>query len=135
MKIEINLKIIFVFLLFVLLNNIDTYIIFLIFIIIHEISHLTIAILIGAVPKNKPMVVNPKAKAGFLFKTETNIPKVTAIVIEKNITPKRDTIIKLSPINRNGMANKVLKTATFFIPNISDNIPPKHLPIPIITNK
>ena len=57
MKIEINLKIIFVFLLFVLLNNIDTYIIFLIFIIIHEISHLTIAILIGAVPKK--ISINP----------------------------------------------------------------------------
>ncbi len=57
MKIEINLKIIFVFLLFVLLNNIDTYIIFLIFIIIHEMSHLTVAILIGAVPKK--ISVNP----------------------------------------------------------------------------
>ncbi len=57
MKIEINLKIIFVFLLFVLLNNIDTYIIFLIFIIIHEMSHLTVAILIGAVPKK--IIINP----------------------------------------------------------------------------
>lgn len=57
MKIEINLKIIFVFLLFVLLNNIDTYIIFLIFIIIHEMSHLTVAILIGAVPKK--ISINP----------------------------------------------------------------------------
>lgn len=57
MKIEINLKIIFVFLLFAFLKNIDTYIIFLIFIIIHELSHLIVAFFMGAIP-NK-ISINP----------------------------------------------------------------------------
>ena len=57
MKIEVNLKIIFVFLLFVFLKNVDTYIIFLIFIIIHELAHLITAMLIGAVPEK--ISINP----------------------------------------------------------------------------
>ena len=57
MKIEINLKIIFVFLLFAYLKNVEIYIIFLCFIIIHELSHLAVAILIGAIP-NK-ISINP----------------------------------------------------------------------------
>ncbi len=51
MKIEINLKIIPVLILFLLLNNIDTYIIFLIFILIHELAHLFIGIMIGGKPR------------------------------------------------------------------------------------
>lgn len=50
MKIEINLKIIFVLILFFILQNIDTYIIFLIFILIHEMFHLIVGILIGGKP-------------------------------------------------------------------------------------
>ncbi len=51
MKIEINLKIILVLILFLLLNNIDTYIIFLIFILIHELAHLFVGIMIGGKPR------------------------------------------------------------------------------------
>lgn len=57
MKIEINLKIILVFMLFLLLKNIDTYIIFLVFIIIHELAHLIIGILIGGKPRK--LYLNP----------------------------------------------------------------------------
>ncbi len=51
MKIEINLKIIPVLILFLWLNNIDTYIIFFIFILIHELAHLFVGIMIGGKPR------------------------------------------------------------------------------------
>lgn len=50
MKIEINLKIILALILFLIIDNINTYIIFIIFILIHEIAHLLIGIIIGGVP-------------------------------------------------------------------------------------
>ena len=40
MKVEINLKIILLGILFFVLNQIDIYVMFIIFIIIHEIAHL-----------------------------------------------------------------------------------------------
>ena len=89
---------------------------------------------IGAVPKNKPIVVSPKAKPGFFFKTLTNIASVIDIVIEKAITPINEIIIILSPKHRNGIASNVLKIATFLIPNTSLNIPPRALPKPIKVN-
>ena len=51
MKIEINLKIILVFILFIIFNNISTYLIFLFFIVVHEISHMIAGIIIGGKPK------------------------------------------------------------------------------------
>lgn len=57
MKIEINLKIILVFILFLIFNNISTYLIFIIFIAIHEISHMIAGIVIGGKPKK--ISVNP----------------------------------------------------------------------------
>ena len=57
MKIEINLKIIFVLILFFLLKNINTYIIFIIFILIHELAHMMVGIMIGGKPKR--LTLNP----------------------------------------------------------------------------
>ena len=51
MKIEINLKIIFAILIFLLINNLSTYIIFLIFVLIHEFSHLIVGLILGGKPK------------------------------------------------------------------------------------
>ena len=51
MKIEINLKILFVILLFLLIENFNTYLIFLIFILIHELSHLFVGVILGGIPK------------------------------------------------------------------------------------
>lgn len=51
MKIEINLKIILMFVLCVLFYSMNTYIIFLIFIIIHEVAHLISGLIIGGKPK------------------------------------------------------------------------------------
>lgn len=51
MKIEINLKIILVFVLFIIFNNISTYVIFIVFIAIHEISHMIAGIVIDGKPK------------------------------------------------------------------------------------
>ena len=81
------------------------------------------------------MVVKPKASPGDFFKTDTKIANVMDIVIEKNITPISDTIINLSPMARNGIASKVLQIATFLIPNLSERIPPRALPNPIIQNR
>jgi len=57
MKIEINLKIIFIILLFFLINNLSTYIIFLVSILIHELAHLLVGILIGG--KLERFIVSP----------------------------------------------------------------------------
>lgn len=51
MKIEINLKIVFLLILLFLFNNINTYLFFLFFILIHELAHLIVGILIGGRPK------------------------------------------------------------------------------------
>lgn len=51
MRIEINLKIFFIIILFFLFHYLDTYIIFLIFVILHELAHLFWGILIGGKPK------------------------------------------------------------------------------------
>lgn len=51
MKIEINLKIILIAILFFLINKIDIYAIFLLFIIIHEIIHAVAGMILGFKPK------------------------------------------------------------------------------------
>lgn len=57
MKIEINLKIFFIIILFFLFNYLDTYIIFLIFVIFHELAHLIWGVIIGGKPKS--ICLNP----------------------------------------------------------------------------
>ena len=89
---------------------------------------------IGAVPKNKPIVVNPNASPGLSLYILVSNASVIAIVIEKNITPINETTIKSSPKHKNGIATSVLNIPTFLIPYASDKIPPKHFPIPMVTN-
>ncbi len=57
MKIEINLKIFFIIILFFVFNHLDTYIIFLIFVIFHELAHLLWGVIIGGIPKS--ICLNP----------------------------------------------------------------------------
>lgn len=57
MKIEINLKIVFVIILFFLLKSLDLYFMFLVFVLIHELAHLIVGILIGGKPKK--LHINP----------------------------------------------------------------------------
>lgn len=57
MKLEINLKIFFIIILFFLFHYLDTYVIFLIFIVFHELAHLFVGILIGGKPKT--ICLNP----------------------------------------------------------------------------
>lgn len=57
MKIEINLKIILLIVLFIILNKIDVYILFIFFILCHELSHMVIGILLGFKPKT--LALNP----------------------------------------------------------------------------
>jgi stage IV sporulation protein FB len=52
MKIEINLKIILMIIVFFLLKSVDTYVIFLIFVFLHELAHLIVGVLIGGKPKS-----------------------------------------------------------------------------------
>lgn len=77
------------------------------------ISMLTFIKKIGAVPRNKPIVVKPKAKPGVLFNTDTSIAKVMDMVIENSMTPIKEIIMMLSPKQRNGIARMVDNTATF----------------------
>lgn len=51
MKIEINLKIIFAIIFYFIFDNIKIYFIFLIFILLHELAHLIVGIAIGGIPK------------------------------------------------------------------------------------
>lgn len=51
MKIEINLKIILLSILFFILKEFDIYMIFLAFIILHEIAHMVVGMLVGLRPK------------------------------------------------------------------------------------
>lgn len=57
MKLEINLKIFFIIILFFLFHYLDTYVIFLIFVIFHELAHLFFGIIIGGKPKT--ICLNP----------------------------------------------------------------------------
>lgn len=57
MKIEINLKILFVIILFFIFNSLDIYIMFLFFVFLHEIAHLIVGLLIGGKPQK--MYINP----------------------------------------------------------------------------
>lgn len=57
MRIEINLKIFIIIILFIFLHNLDTYLIFLIFIILHELAHLLFGLIIGGRPKT--ICLNP----------------------------------------------------------------------------
>ncbi len=57
MKIEINLKILLIILLFFIFNNISTYLIFILFITLHEVAHLIVGIIIGGIPKK--ITLNP----------------------------------------------------------------------------
>ncbi len=57
MRIEINLKIVLILVLFFIFNNINTYIIFIIFVLIHELAHMCVGIAIGGVPKS--ITLNP----------------------------------------------------------------------------
>ena len=57
MKIEVNLKIILLVILFIFLNKIDTYILFIIFILCHEFSHMLMGIILGFKPKT--LILNP----------------------------------------------------------------------------
>lgn len=57
MKIEINLKIFFIIILFFVFNYLDTYIIFLIFVVFHELAHLFWGVIIGGTPKS--ICLNP----------------------------------------------------------------------------
>ena len=76
MKIEINLRILFIFLLSLIIQNISTYIIFMAFIIVHEISHLIVGVILGGKPrviKIEPFGVSLEfysyEKSNFIYKT------------------------------------------------------------------
>jgi stage IV sporulation protein FB len=57
MKIEINLKIILLMILFLLLNKIELYMLFIVFIIIHELAHMIVGMILGFKPKK--IGINP----------------------------------------------------------------------------
>ena len=77
---------------------------------------------IGAVPKNKPIVVKPKANPGVFFNTDVKIANVIDIVILKNITPIKEINIKdkeaSSLMHKINILKKELNKNGIDIPNI-----------------
>ncbi len=57
MKIEINLKIVFAIILFLIFKNLNIYLVFLFFVLIHEIAHLIVGLMIGG--KAEKMYITP----------------------------------------------------------------------------
>ena len=88
---------------------------------------------IGTVPRKSPIVVSPKASPGAFFKTETSNASVIDIVMLNNITPIKETTIKLSPKSKNGKAPTTLRRAVFLTPILSHKIPPSAFPVPMKT--
>ena len=85
----------------------------------------------GTTPKNRPMVVKPKASPGARGRTDTRTASVTYMVMLKSSTPKRDIYILLSPKSRKGRARSRLSIAVRFTPSKSLKNPPSALPMPI----
>lgn len=77
MKIEINLKIILVLILFLIIRNINTYLIFILFILIHEFAHLFVGICIGGKPKK--LILSPFG-ASLEFYTYGNNNSIARII-------------------------------------------------------
>ena len=76
MKIEINLKILLLGILFFILKQFDIYVIFIIFIILHELAHLLVGILFGLRPKM--ISINPLGVSMqfFLYKDKREWKKI-----------------------------------------------------------
>lgn len=73
MKIEINLKIILLLIVFILINKLDVYIIFLIFILFHELSHMVVGIILGYKPK--VLKLNPLGVSISFYNYNENMKK------------------------------------------------------------
>lgn len=76
MKIEINLKIILLGILFFILRQLDIYVIFIIFILLHEIAHMVVGMLCGLKPK--VFKINPLGVSVefYLYQSRKSIKKV-----------------------------------------------------------
>lgn len=76
MKLEINLKIILIGLLFFVLKQIDIYVIFIIFITLHEIAHLVVGMICGLKPK--VFAINPLGVSleFYIYKSKKSIRKI-----------------------------------------------------------
>lgn len=76
MKLEINLKIILIGLLFFVLKQIDIYIIFIVFIILHEMAHLVVGRICGLKPK--VFAINPLGVSleFYIYKSKKSVRKI-----------------------------------------------------------
>lgn len=81
MKVEINLKIFIALLLFILLDNVNTYIIFLVSIIIHELAHLIVGIILGGTPKKMTISIFGVALEFYSYGKNTSICKIIFFLI------------------------------------------------------
>lgn len=98
MKIEINLKIILLGLLFFVLKQIDIYVIFILFITLHEIAHLVVGMLSGLRPK--VFSINPLGVSVefYMYKDRKNIKKIATYLAGPIINLISSIIVIILPI-------------------------------------
>ena len=88
----------------------------------------------GAVPRNNPTVVKPKATPGAFGRQDTISASVIAIVMLKNAMPISDTDITSAPNSSSGKAPSVLISEVARIQMVSTKTPPIAFPTPMQQN-
>ena len=83
---------------------------------------------IGTDPRNRPIVVKPKATPGYFFNTDTISPKVMAIVILKIIIPISEIVIKIMQY----ILGKIVKPKVIPKLYFRDDIPEKYTTMVVI---
>ena len=109
MKIEINLKIILLGILFLVLRQFDLYLIFLIFIVAHEMAHLAVGMLMGLRPK--VFSINPLGMAVefYSFKERKVYKKIATYLAGPIMNLGLAIIFAVVPME-NGLREKIVYT-------------------------
>ena len=99
MKIEINLKILLLGILFFILKQFDIYVIFIIFIILHELAHLLIGIILGLRPES--ISINPLGVSiqFFLYKGKKQWKKIFTYLVGPLLNIIIGTVFKFIPMD------------------------------------
>lgn len=101
MKIEINLKIILLGILFFILEQLDIYLIFIIFITLHEIAHLSVGMLVGLRPK--VFRVNPLGVSVefYMYQSRSSMRKIITYLAGPILNFAMSAMFMLLPIDEN----------------------------------
>ena len=101
MKIEINLKIILLGILFFILKQLDIYLIFIIFITLHEMAHLIVGMLAGLRPK--VFKINPLGVSVefYMYQSRSSIKKIITYFAGPILNFAMGAIFMVLPIDEN----------------------------------